>query len=148
MATTTVTIDGQEYTKRSPLAVIGLTLITLFIYGLWWYWKTNDDARRYLHDETIKPGIALLAVALGWVLIVPPFISVYHTGERVERMGQKAGVAVPISPALNLVLCIVVGFFGYAYTQEHLNHVWDAAAGGAAGGAAGNAPPPPLPAAP
>jgi hypothetical protein len=142
---TTVTIDGHEYTRRSPLAVIGLTLVTLFIYGLWWYWKTNDDARRYLRDETIKPGTALLAVALGWLLIVPPFISIYHTGERVERMERKAGVAAPISPALNLILSIVVGFFGYAYTQEHLNHVWDAARGG---GAAGSVPPPPLPAAP
>ena len=137
---TTVSIDGQEYTERSPLAVIGLTVVTLFIYGFWWYWKTNDDARRYLRDDTIKPGMALLAITLGAILIVPPFVSLYHTGERVERMEQKAGVLTPISPALNLLLCIVVGFFGYAYTQEHLNHVWRTAR---AGGASGSLPPPP-----
>jgi hypothetical protein len=41
-----------------------------------------------------------------------------------------------------MILCIVVGFIGYAYTQEHLNRVWDAATGGAAG----SLPPPPVPA--
>ena len=135
-------VEGQEYTKRSPLAVIGLTVITLFIYGIWWYWKTNDDARRYLHDETIRPGVSVLAITLGAILIVPPFVSLYHTGERVERMEQRAGATNPISPALNLILCIVVGFFGYAYTQEHVNHVW-AAAG--AGGAPAPLPPAPTP---
>ena len=141
MAATVVSIEGQEYTKRSPLVVIGLTFITIGIYALWWYWRTNEDARRYLQDESIRPGIALLAVTFGIFLIVPPFISLYHTGERVERMQQKAGVSNTISPALNLILCIVVGFIGYAYTQEHLNRVWDAA-----GGTAGALPAPPLPA--
>lgn len=139
--TEVVSIEGNQYTKRSPLAVIGLTFITLGIYGLWWYYRTNDDARRYLRDDTIRPGIALLAVTLGALLIVPVFISLYHTGERVQRMEEKAGVAIPISPALNLILCIVVGFIGYAYTQEHLNRVWDAASG-----SAGSLPPPPVPA--
>jgi Domain of unknown function (DUF4234) len=139
--TEVVSIDGNQYTKRSPLAVIGLTFITLGIYGLWWYYRTNDDARRYLRDDTIRPGIALLAVTLGVLLIVPPFISLYHTGERVQRMEERAGVPIPISPALNLILCIVVGFIGYAYTQEHLNRVWDTA-----GGSAGSLPPPPVPA--
>ena len=139
--TEVVSIDGNQYTKRSPLAVIGLTFITLGIYGAWWYYRTNDDARRYLRDDTIRPGIALLAVTLGALLIVPVFISLYHTGERVQRMEEKAGVPIPISPALNLILCIVVGFFGYAYTQEHLNRVWDAASG-----SAGSLPPPPVPA--
>ena len=139
----TVAVEGQEYVRRSPLGVIGLTFITLGIYGLWWYWKTNDDARRYLRDDSIRPGIALLAITLGIFLIVPPFISLYHTGERVGRMQAKAGVPAPISPALNLILCIVVGFIGYAYTQEHVNRVWDAAGGVAA--PAGSLPAPPLP---
>jgi hypothetical protein len=31
----TVTIDGQRYLKRNPLGVLGLTLITLGIYGFY-----------------------------------------------------------------------------------------------------------------
>ncbi len=141
---TTVSIDGQVYTRRSPLGVIGLSLITIGIYALYWYFKANDEARRYLRDESIKPGIALLAVLLGWVLIVPPFISIYNTGQRVQRMEQRAGVSNDISPALNLILAIFFGIFGYAYTQEHLNRVWDASSSVAVPPPPPPPPPPPL----
>lgn len=124
---TTVTIDGQTYTRRDPLGVIGLTFITLGIYGFVWYYKVNDEARRFLKDESIRPGIALLAVLLGWIAIVPPFISAYHTGERVVRMERRAGISNELSPAIFLILFIVVSFFGGAYVQEHLNRLWDGA---------------------
>jgi hypothetical protein len=120
-----VSIDGQVYKRRRPL-LIGLSLITIGINGLYSYYKVNDEARSYLRDESIKPGIALLAVILGWVLIVPPFISIDNTGQRVQRMEQRAGVSSDISPALNLILTIFFAIFGYAYAQEHLNRVWDA----------------------
>jgi hypothetical protein len=32
-----VTIDGQQYMKRQPLGVLGLTLITFGIYFFYWY---------------------------------------------------------------------------------------------------------------
>jgi hypothetical protein len=37
----TVTIQGQPYLKRNPLGVLGLTIITFGIYGLYWYYKVN-----------------------------------------------------------------------------------------------------------
>jgi hypothetical protein len=48
---TTVSIDGQVYKRRSPLGVIGLSLITIGIYGLYWYYKVNDEARTYLRTS-------------------------------------------------------------------------------------------------
>ena len=74
-----VTIDGQRYVKRDPLGVLGLSFITIGIYWLSWYYKVNDEIRRYEKDESVRPGIALLAVTLGWLIIVPPFISMYNT---------------------------------------------------------------------
>jgi hypothetical protein len=124
---TTVTVDGEVYKRRDPLGVIGLVLITLGIYGFVWYYKVNDEARRYLRDESIRPGISLLAVLVGWIVIVPPFISAYRTGERIVRMEQRAGVSNELSPAIFLLLFIVVSFFGGAYLQEHLNRIWDRA---------------------
>ena len=117
-------LGGYEFKKRGPLAVWGLGIITILVYYFVWYFKINKEAKNYLGDEAIRPGIALLAVSLGWIIIVPPFISVYHTGQRIERMQQKAGVQQTISPALGLL----ASFF-YAvnmiYMQEHLNRVWD-----------------------
>jgi hypothetical protein len=46
----TVTIQGQPYLKRNPLGVLGLTIITFGIYGLYWYYKVNEEILRYTGD--------------------------------------------------------------------------------------------------
>ena len=120
-----VRIEGQEFKKRNIWGVwLGLPLITLGIYTLVWYYKINDEARRYLRDESIKPGISLLAILFGWILIIPPFVSVYRTGERVRRMQENAGVGVQIEPILAL---LGVFFFSLwtIYLQYSLNKIWD-----------------------
>lgn len=122
-----VTVDGLEYKKRSPLAIWGLAFLTLGIYAFVWYFKINKEARNYLGDESIRPGIALLAVTLGIVTIVAPYISVYRTGTRLERMEEKAGVQNTISPALGLLASFIY-FAHMIYMQEHLNRVWKQAA--------------------
>jgi Domain of unknown function (DUF4234) len=116
-------IGGQEFKKRNPLGVWGLSIITIGIYYLVWYYKINDEARRYLGDETIKPGISVLAVLFGWIIIVPPFISLYRTGERIQRMQQRAGVQQQISPALFLLANFLLSLH-IIYGQEALNKIW------------------------
>jgi len=71
--------------------------------------------------------VALLAITLGWLIIVPPFISVYNTSKHVVRMEEGLGIQQQLSPALNVILLLVVGIAIPAYTQEHLNRVWDGA---------------------
>jgi len=122
-----VTIDGQQYKKRDPLGVLGLSFITLGIYWFYWYYTINDEIRRFEKDDTVRPGMALLAITLGWLIIVPPFISVYNTSKHVVRMEERSGIQQQISPALNVILLLVVGIAIPAYTQEHLNRVWDTA---------------------
>jgi len=123
-----VRIDGTTYLRRSPLVVLGLILITAGIYGFYWHWRVNKDASVFLRDPAIRAGVSLLAVTVGWLAIVPPFISLYHTGERIERMERQAGVRDVISPALFLVLYLVVNFFIQAWGVEHVNRALDAAA--------------------
>jgi uncharacterized membrane protein required for colicin V production len=123
-----IRVDGQIYKKRNPWGVIGLSIITLGIYALYWYWAINDEARRYLRDETIRPVIALLAVTLGVFLIVPPFVSAYHTGQRIERMQGRAGIPSTMSPVIFLVLWVFINIVVYWYGQSELNKIWDAAA--------------------
>ena len=139
-----VTIEGQQYLKRDPLGVLGLSFITIGIYYFYWYYKVNDEIRRYEKDDSVRPGIALLAVTLGWLIIVPPFISVYNTSKHIVRMEERAGVAQVLSPAINVVLLIVVSIAIGLYSQEHLNKVWDAGANlGLPPASPGTMPPPP-----
>jgi uncharacterized protein DUF4234 len=122
-----ITRDGQPYMKRDPLVVLGLSIITFGIYWLVWYYKINDEIRRYEKDETVSPGRSLLAVTLGIFLIVPPFIAVYNTSLHIVRMEQRAGIQQELSPALNVLLFLVVAVGIGMYSQEHLNRVWGAA---------------------
>lgn len=140
----TVTIEGQQYLKRNPLGVLGLTFITLGIYGLYWYYKINDEIRRFEKDETISPVRSLMALLFGWIIIVPPFIAVWNTANHVLKMEERTGVQSQISPALAVVLLLVISFALGIYVQEHLNRVWDKAAGTRAP-AAPPMPPPPAP---
>lgn len=139
-----VTIAGQEYKKRDPLGVLGLSIITIGIYWLYWYYKVNDEICRFENDDTVRPGKALLAITLGWLIIVPPFISVYNTSLHIVRMEQRAGIQQRLSPAINVILLMVASVGIGIYSQEHLNGVWDSATRAAAPPPApGEIPPPP-----
>ena len=134
----TIRIDGETYVRRHAVGVAVLSVVTLGIYFFYWYYKVNDEARRYLRDETIRPGIALLAVLLGWIIIVPPFVSGYRTAERVLRIQGRSGAVAKMSPVIALILQIFIGVVYPWYVQDGLNQAWDAAVSGDAA-----LPPPP-----
>jgi Domain of unknown function (DUF4234) len=135
----TVTIEGQSYLKRNPLGVLGLVLITLGIYGFYWFYKVNEEIQRYTKDPTISPSRSLLAVIPGFLLIVPPFIAYYNTANHVAQMQRQRGLASEISPALVVILGLLIWIGMAAYVQEHMNRVWDSASMSGAG-----VPPPPI----
>ena len=121
---TTVTIAGQTYKKRNIFAVWLLPFITLGIYYYVYWYKINDEARRFLGDESIRPGVAVLALIPGFILIVPPFVSVYRTAGRVRRMQQHASVPNLVTPWIALLLAFVFQLHRL-YLQMGLNEVWD-----------------------
>ncbi len=91
----TVTIEGKQYLKRNPLGVLGLSFITLGIYGLYWYYKVNEEIKAFTKDETISPVRSLMAFIFGWLIIVPPFIAVWNTANHVLKMEEQVGVQHP-----------------------------------------------------
>ena len=143
----TVTINGRPYLKRNPLGVLGLSIITLGIYGLYWFYKVNEEIRDFTGDQTISPSRSLLALIPGAFLIVPPFIAYYNTANHLAQMERQRGISNEISPALVVILGLVIWIAMGAYVQEHLNRVWDSASMGAMAGAGASmqAPPPPPP---
>ena len=122
-----VAIDGQQFKKRNPLGVLGLTLITLGIYSFVWYYKINGELRRSENDQTISPMRSLMAMTFGWLIVVPPFIAMYNTAKHVQAMETRRGVQQTLEPALTIVLIFVLALANGMYIQEHLNRGWDAA---------------------
>lgn len=100
-----VVIEGQPYKKRSPTGVWLLTVVTLTVYWYVWYYKINDEARRYLQDQSIKPWMSVVAIFPGFLLLfIPVFVSAYRTGRRIERMEKQAGITKTVQPAIGFLL--------------------------------------------
>ncbi|MDQ6856694.1 MAG: DUF4234 domain-containing protein [Candidatus Dormibacteraeota bacterium] len=125
---TTVVVYNQSYKRRNPVAVwIGLPLITLGIYYFVWWYKINNEARRFLADPSIHPGVSVLAVTAGAVVVVPAFVSAYGTTGRIARMQERAGFppGTRASGWTSLLLHFVFGLHAL-YMQTELNRTWDA----------------------
>ena len=105
-----VTVDGQQYMQRNPLGVLGLTVLTLGVYFVIWYFKVSGELRRALKDESISPTRSLMAMIFGWLLIVPPFIAMYNTAKHVQELETRRGVVQTVEPALTVVLMLVLSF--------------------------------------
>jgi uncharacterized protein DUF4234 len=144
----TVSIEGQLYLKRDPLGVLGLSFITLGIYFFYWYYKINDELRRFERDDTISPTRSLMAMIFGWLIIVPPFLAMYNTAKHVSGVEQRRAIQPQLEPALAIVIMLFVSIGNGVYIQEHLNRIWDHATRSGAPAVPGSPPTPPLPPAP
>lgn len=110
---------------RNPWAVIGLSIITLGIYWLYWYYKVNSEVGN--HDAQIKvsPTTALLAQLLGFLgLGIPNLISAYNSADRVRRTQLNDGMQAGMNPLLALLLFLFLGIFYPLYVQGELNEHW------------------------
>ena len=131
---------------RSPVGVALLSLVTLGIYAIFWYYYINremaDLGRARGTDELgDSPGKSVLAVTLGALIIVPAIISIVHTFQRLQRAQRMSGVEPQINGWLSLVMCLLgLSIVFYAYEQSELNKVWRSSDGGTASLAAPAAP--------
>lgn len=117
---------GSAGKHRNPFAAwIGLPIITLFIYHFVWYYKVNNEARHLDRRIVVQPGLSVLAITLGALVIVPPFVSYYRTGLRIAAMQRDAGLPETCNAIIGLVLQIFVVGTGTLYWQFELNKVWD-----------------------
>jgi hypothetical protein len=118
------TIDEQEYKKRNPLGVLGLSFLTLGVYFFIWYYKINEEIRRAENDQSISPTRSLMAMIFGWLILVPPFIAMYNSAKHVQSLETRRGVGQTVEPALAVALMFLVAFANGIYLQEHLNRAW------------------------
>jgi hypothetical protein len=98
-------------------------LITLGIYHLVWYYKINREARDFDENIDVKPELSLLAVLIGWIIIIPPFVSIYRTGERIGQMQEDAGMERSCNGWIGLVLVFFASLYSLYYQYE-LNRIW------------------------
>lgn len=111
---------------RNPFGVFALAIVTLGIYYLVWYYKVNRELRD-AEGIDVSPVVALLAITIGWLIIVPPFLSWYRTFQRLQQAQQRAGLTSEVNPILGFILYVVALYFlpvELLYAQDELNKLW------------------------
>ena len=135
---------------RNPLGVVGLSIITIGIYYVFWWYYINREMRDFGRarntDLGQSPGNSVLALTLGALIIVPAIVTLWRTPDRIQRSQETAGVDRPASGPIIFILLLLIGPVGVWYAQNELNKAWTAqASGGGAALPASEASAPPAP---
>ena len=136
--------SAEGFKVRGPVWVGIWSFVTIFIYAIWWIYVTakhlSDYGRARGYDLGQSPGMTLLAVTVGWIIIVPALVALWRLTKRVQQAQRIAGRADGLNGWIALVLYLVVAPVYFAYTQSELNKVWQAE-GGPAPAPGGELPP-------
>ncbi|HWB69757.1 MAG TPA: DUF4234 domain-containing protein [Solirubrobacterales bacterium] len=158
----------QERTAkiRHPVAVPVLSVITLGIYGIYWWYQINREMVD-LGKTRNAVGLgenatnSLLAVFPGFLLIVPPYFSLYNGVKRMQRAQEVTRGDISLNGWIVLALILasyvtgIAGLIVPGYIQSEMNKVWETLEPGGGGGVVPETPAtavtpqePPAPAAP
>src|ERR1700710_940888 len=132
--------SDQKVKIRNPWGVVGLTIITIGIYHLVWWYKINKEMKAFGeargYDLGRNPTNSVLALITYW-----------RGTKRVQGTAALAG-REPVNGWIVLILYLFIGIAMPAYLQVSLNGVWEqelsAAPGEKAPPATGDAMPPKL----
>ena len=121
---------GATAKIRNPWLVALFSLITLGIYYLFWYYFVNREMADYGEANKIdlghSPGMSVVAITIGGLIFVPPFVSFFHTGTRMRitrRVAGRPGGSAGIFFLLSIIP--IANIFSPTYLQSELNGAWE-----------------------
>ena len=115
---------------RNPWGVLGLAVITLGIYALFWWYFINREMRdlgraREVRDLGDSPGLSAVAHWLGGYVLVPyvwTFVTTCKRIRRAQRLVDREDLLNGWIVGLLAVFTLIVG--AYVYMQYQLDKVW------------------------
>jgi hypothetical protein len=121
---------GSTAKIRGPVTVAILSIVTLGIYVLfWWYFVNREMAdhgrARGTNELGDNPTKSLLALMPGALIVVPAIWTMVTTFQRIQA-AQRLNGQTPINGWLGFVLAIVFSPALYGYMQSGLNSAWRA----------------------
>jgi hypothetical protein len=127
--------SSERVKLRNPLGVVGLSIITIGIYYIFWWYFINREMRDLGRSRNVdlgqSPGNSVLAITLGAIIIVPAIVSMWRTCDRIQRSQEVAGVERGANGPIIFILLLLIGPVGIWYAQSELNKAWEAQASSA-----------------
>lgn len=108
---------------RNPLTVFILMLVTLGIYGLYWYYCILEDLRNWRGQGWSGPLFLIFLLLLGIPLIALPWLIPAYIG----RMYEEAGLEKPITGMAGFwVFLPLIGSIVWVFkVQGRMNEFWE-----------------------
>jgi Domain of unknown function (DUF4234) len=126
---------GSTAKIRNPLGTVGLSIVTIGVYYVcWWYFinrEMRDLGRARNTDLGQEPVQSVLAITLGALIIVPAIVTLWRTCARIESSQEVVGIERRVSGPIIFILLLLIGPVGIWYAQSELNKVWEAQGTGA-----------------
>lgn len=105
-----------------------LTVVTFGIYAFCWYYFVNDELKDIGAERddqslaTSSPAMSVIAILIGGMVIIPPFLSVYNYGQRIKRAQRLSGV--PRERQINPTAAFLLWFPGALLVVPYFIHYW------------------------
>src|SRR5262249_3572766 len=131
MPGTHVLSSGAEVKIRRPWAVAALSLVPF--YWCVWYYRVNREMRDYGRTRadrplaSSRPGLSILAVTLGSLVVVPALVSRWRAVRRMQACERFVTLGDPSADAL-LVVVLVSSALGVIPAIVGVGLVWIATA--------------------
>ena len=113
------TATGQVGKIRNPVAVILLSIVTLGIYALYWYYKTYQEMKDYSGEGlggAVGLILAIFCNIVNWFVMPSEVASLYQRDGKQSPVSAATGLWNLI-PLLGLIIFIVK-------VQGALNDFW------------------------
>ena len=124
--------SGSRAKIRNPVGILLLSIITLGIYGVfWWYFINREMADLGRANDEPKlgdnPVMSVLAITLGGLIIIPALVSHWRTLKRIETAQNVVLGSNNFSPVLLFILSFIplVNLVVAPLMQSNLNQVWE-----------------------
>ena len=125
---------GSTAKIRGPITVAVLSIVTLGVYVLFWWYFVNREMADYgrargTNELGDSPAKSVLALFPGGLILVPAIWTLVTTFQRMQA-AQRLNGQTPINGWLGFVLYLVFSPALFGYMQSGINSAWRAAGDG------------------
>jgi hypothetical protein len=113
---------GIQMKRRRPAGVWLLTLATLGVYGLFYWYKIHSELREFDRRRHLSPVFELMSIfLLAWTIILP-FMSIGSLAQKIRIAQSTAGLPQSCSGTRGILLALLFGTH-VIYYQRKLNEI-------------------------